>query len=256
MKWGIPVKSLLSLALIAMVVTGCGNGPSTVVDRGGRLKDLNVTQPQTGVQNPQQNTQKIAQLMQFVAMAHAQNSSVACDLIAFFRKDDGTTSSMKTKYRFRKPKQTSMEILEASDGSTVGTKLVWNGGSDVAVKTKIFGFWLKTSVSITDDRIKDSRGYRIDETSLDQLYATLLHPQAQYQLLAEGNLKGRPVAVIRLDSPMKLRGVSYEIFGIFTDTFTPAFRELYSANNVLLMRLQIENARLNPALESNAFSLD
>ena len=256
MKMGTRFKSLLSLALMALLMTGCGANPAgKVVDRGGKLKDLNLNQPQPGAQNPQQDPNRVMQLMQLVSQAHARNSSVACDLTAFFRRDDGTTTSMKTKYRFQKPKQTSMEILEASDGGTVGTKLVWNGGSDVAVKTKLFGFWLKTSVSLSDDRIKDSRGYRIDETSLDQLYATLLHPQAQHQLLSEGNFKNRPVAVVRLDSPKKLRGVSHEVFGIYVDTFTPAFRELYNGNT-LLMRLQIDNARLNPQMESNAFNLD
>lgn len=256
MKKGIGFKSLLSLALMAMVVTGCGANPAgKVVDRGGRLKDLNLNQPQPGANTPQQDQQRLVQLMQLVAQAHARNTSVACDLVAFFRKDNGTTTSMKTKYRFQKPKQTSMEILEASEGGTVGTKLVWNGGSDVAVKTKLVGFWLKTSLSVTDDRIKDSRGYRINETSLDQLYATLLHQSAQYQLLSEGNLKGRPVAIIRVDSPMKLRGVTHEVFGIYVDTFTPAFRELYGGDT-LLMRLQIDNARLNPQMESNAFNLD
>lgn len=256
MKTGIGVKSLLSLALVAMVLTGCGVSPAgKVVDRGGKLKDLNLNQPQPGANTPQQDPARVLQLMQLVAQAHARNNNVACDLVAYFRRDNGTTTSMKTKYRFQKPKQTSMEVLEASDGGTVGTKLVWNGGSDVAVKTKLMGFWLKTSLSITDDRIKDSRGYRINETSLDQLYATLLHAQAKHELLSEGMLKGRPVAVIRLDSPMKLRGVTHEVFGIYVDTFTPAFRELYGGNT-LLMRLQIDNARLNAQMESNAFNLD
>jgi len=254
MKKGIGFKSILSLALVASVLAGCGGNPAgKVVDRGGKLKDLTLTQP--GANTPQQDPNRVIQLMQLVGQAHTRNNSVACDLVAFFRKDNGSTTSMKTKYRFQKPKQTSMEILEATDGGTVGTKLVWNGGSDVAVKTKLLGFWLKTSLSVTDDRIKDSRGYRINETSLDQLYATLLHPQAKHELLSEGVLKGRPVAIVRLDSPMKLRGVTHEVFGIFVDTFTPAFRELYGGET-LLMRLQIENARLNPQMESNAFNLD
>ncbi|MNK72847.1 hypothetical protein D3C87_923330 [compost metagenome] len=256
MKKGIGFKSILSLALVASVLAGCGGNPAgKVVDRGGKLKDLNLNQPQPGANTPQQDPNRVIQLMQLVGQAHTRNNSVACDLVAFFRKDNGSTTSMKTKYRFQKPKQTSMEILEATDGGTVGTKLVWNGGSDVAVKTKLLGFWLKTSLSVTDDRIKDSRGYRINETSLDQLYATLLHPQAKHELLSEGVLKGRPVAIVRLDSPMKLRGVTHEVFGIFVDTFTPAFRELYGGET-LLMRLQIENARLNPQMEANAFNLD
>ncbi len=247
-------KSLLSVALVAMALTGCGmDPPGKVVDRGGKLKDLNLNQPQPGM--PQQDQKNVAQLMQLVAQSHARNNGVACDLIAFFRKDDGTTSSMKSKFRFQKPNQTSLEILEASQGGTVGTKLVWNGGSDVAVKTKLMGFWLKTSLGVTDDRIKDARGYRINETSLDQMYATLLHTQAKYQLLSEGMLKNRPVAIVRVDSPMKLRGVTHEVFGIYVDNFVPAFRELYGGNT-LLMRLQIDNARLNPQMESNAFNLD
>jgi hypothetical protein len=254
MKMGIQIKSLLSLVLAAVVLSGCGaDAPSTVVDRGGRLKDLNLNQSPNGA--PQQNAQKVAQLMQMVAQAHARNNSVACDLTAFFRKDSGATSSMKTRYRFQKPKQTSMEILEASEGGTVGTKLVWNGGNDVAVKTKLLGFWLKTSLGITDSRIADARGYRINETSLDQMYATLLHAQAKHELLSEGMLKGRPVAIVRLDSPIKLRGVTHEIFGVYVDNFVPAFRELYGGDT-LLMRLQIDNARLNPTMEKNAFNLD
>lgn len=248
------INFLSGLALAAVFLTGCGaDAPSTLVDRGGRLKDLNLNQPPVTV--PQQNAQKVQQLMQLVAQAHSRNSAVSCDLVAFFRTDAGVTSSMKSRYRFRKPYQTSLEILEASDGGTVGTKLVWNGGSTVSVKTKLLGFWLKTSLGITDSRIADARGYRINETSLDQLFATLLHPQAKHELLSEGMLKGRQVAILRLDSPMKLRGVTHEVFGIYTDNFVPAFRELYGGNT-LLMRLQIENARLNPTMESNAFTLD
>lgn len=254
MTMGKRIKTLLSVALVSVLLTACGaEAPNTLVDRGGRLKDLNLNRPPAA--EPQQNTQKIQQLMQAVAQAHARNNSVACDLVAFFRTDAGVTSSMKSRYRFRKPYQTSLEILEASDGGTVGTKLVWNGGNDVSVKTKLLGFWLKTSLGITDSRIADARGYRINETSLDQLFATLLHPQARHELLSEGEYKGRRIAIVRLDSPMKLRGVTHEIFGIYADTCVPAFRELYSGNT-LVMRLQIDNARLNPTMEPNAFSLD
>ncbi len=256
MKKQIGFKSLLSLVLLASILTGCGiDPPGKVVDRGSRLKDLKLNQSQPGAQNPQQDPNRVLQLVQLVAQAHSRNNSVACDLIAFFRKDDGTTSSMKSKFRFKKPNQTSMEITEASQGGTVGTKLVWTGGKDVAIKTKLMGFWLKTSLDVNDSRIADARGYRINQTSLDQMFATFLHAQAKHELMSEGSLKGRPVAVVRVDSPMKLRGVTHEVFGIYVDNFVPAFRELYNGKT-LLMRIQIDNARLNPSMESSAFNLD
>lgn len=249
------IKSLMGLALMASLMAGCGaEPPNKIVDKGGRLKDLKLQQ-QTGANPNQQNPERVRQLMTLVAQAHARNNGVACDLVAFFRKDDGTTTSMKSKFRFQKPNRTSMEIIEASRGGTVGTKLVWNGGSDVAVKTKLMGFWLKTSLPLKDDRLKDDRGQSMDETSLSEMFATLLHPQAKHELISEGQLKGRPIAVIRLDSPKKLRGGTYEIFGIYVDTFTPAFREVYGGNT-LLIRLQIDNCRLNPTMEKNAFNLD
>lgn len=243
----------IGLAAIALLgAVGCGIEPTTISDTGGQLRDLRVSSPPRDTQlTPEQQAR---QLLYRVSLGWQQNQNVSCELVTFFRKDDGTTSSSRNEYRFAKPNRCSLVVTQSQTPGVTGTKLVWNGGKDVAIKTKFVGFWIKTSLELMDSRLRDDRGWRIDETAIERMYATLLHPQARSRILGHGQLGGRPVAIVEVISPLRLKPATRDVFTIYTDRFIPAVREMYQGQT-LIFRCQFVNIRLNTQQEPNAYNL-
>jgi len=256
---GVAKKTLLTLlmtALSASLMTGCGEAPGTVTDDGKNMKDLRLNQSNQGM--PQQNQQAlIQQIIQGVTATRARVTNIRCDLTGFFvNEKTGQQGSNQAKFAFEKPNKTSIYVVQSSDPKTVGTKLVWTGGKDLAVKTKFIGFWVKTSIDIHDSRATDQRGFFLDETGITPLMDTLLDPRNQIQMLGTGQMNGVPVAQLSIVSPRSLRGISREVFTIDGQKMVPIVREMYDKSNKLVVRMRMDNMVLNSSMPSNTFQLE
>lgn len=251
---------LLALAatVFALAAAGCGtDGP--LIDAGGKLRDLKIvpTSPATGSANPQEGgAQEFARLRDAVARNYAQNTNLRADVTVFIRNiQKGNVESAKLDYWFQKPNATALKIKEHSKAGAAGTKIVWMGGDKVGIKTKFLGFWLKTSLAESDDRIKDARGSRISDTAVPRMMQTILDPQAQVAIYGRGEYKGRPVVQLSLKSRFMLARVESERITIDTGNFLPVVREMYEAGPKLTYRMQLEGIKLN-SHEPKAFELD
>lgn len=251
-------KSLLTLliaALSASVITGCGEAPGTIVDDGKNMKDLRLNQNNQGM--TQQNQQAmLQQLLQEVTMVRAQTNNIRCDLTGYFvNEKTGQQGSNLAKFAYEKPNKTSIQMVQSSDPKTVGTKIVWTGGKQMAVHTKFIGFWVNATIDVHDSRATDQRGFFLDETGINPLMDTLLDPRNQTQVLGTGNLNGVPVIQLGIVSPRSLRGIGREVFVIDGQRRVPIVREMYDKSNKLVVRLRMDNMVMNSTMPSDTFKL-
>lgn len=246
-------RLLLAVVAAASMLAGCGDPPGTVVDNGRQLNGLHVNQTP---QAPNQQ-QILGQVEAGIRATYANTQALSCDITGYFvNKDSGAVSSNAARFAFEKPNKTMITVTQSTDGRQVGTKLVWSGGSQLAVHTKFIGFWINTSVDIHDARTTDGRGYFLDQTSLDKIMQTLLDSKNQVKLLGTGNLNGVPVAQLDLKSPDSFPGISHEVFVIDGQKMVPLSREMYDASNKLVYRMTMANMQLNPSLSSDTFTLN
>lgn len=242
-------------ALSLYVAAGCG-GNSPTIDAGGKLKDLKIvpTTPATGsvAADP---AKEIARLREQVAANYARNSNLRANVTVYIKNiQTGAIESAKLDYWFQKPKAVAMVIKEHTKTAANGTKMVWMGGDKLAIKTKFIGFWVKTSLPESDDRLKDGRGDRISETTVQRMMQALLDPAAQVALLGNGQFKGKPITQISLKSKYMLSRVESERIAIDTTTYLPVVREMYEKGQ-LTYRMQLEDIKLN-IRDPKAFELD
>ncbi len=245
------------LLLAVLMLSGCGVEPGTMVDDGKRPKDLQLSRSPLGATPAPNDVQLVNQLLSDVNTVRSTTRSLKFDLTGYFI-DEKTAKpgSNFAEFSFERPNKTSISIKQCSDGKMVGTKLVWTGGKQMAVKTKFLGFWVKTSVDVHDDRARDQRGFFIDETGITPTLDTLTDPRNQVKLLGVGNLSDIPVAQLEVVSPRSLRGIKREVFFVDGQRKIPIIREMYDQQNRLVFRIRMDRVIMNPTLPPTAFQLE
>lgn len=250
---GLVVALLGTVSLL--LATGCG-GNAPTIDAGGKLKDLKITPttPASGSVTADP-AREVARLRDQVAQNYARNHSLRANVTVYVKDvRNGSIESAKLDYWFQKPNSVAMLIREHTKSAANGTKMVWMGGSKIAIKTKFIGFWVKTSLDESDDRLKDARGDRISETTVQRMMQALLDPAAQVALLGTGQYKGHPITQISLKSKYMLPRVESERIAIDTTNYLPVVREMYEKGQ-LTYRMQLEDIKLN-IKDPRAFELD
>lgn len=279
------LATALSIGLI-----GCGNPPAPLADAGGSVNGLQLDgagYPGQGAAgypgapgygnpygspygapnsspygapgggygqqsgNPQQQIQS---LLSGVAQNYQRNTSFQAAVTVYVKNlSNGQSMSGDMDYWFQKPNSTALYVKDSSDTASVGTKIIWMGGDQVAVRTKFIGFWVNTSLSLTDSRLADVRGDSLADTSVPKMMSVLLDPQAQDSIVGNGSYMGQPVTQISVVSRNSLPGVTNERFTIDTQTMMPVIREMYQ-DNQLTYRIQLQNVQINQP-DPSAFTL-
>lgn len=259
-------QKALRLAAVTLtvlgVLTGCGTTPTGTLKAPKSVKNLQLDQAQNGTNGTSTDGQPADQqaflkkLMADITLAHTRTDNISFDLKGqFVNLKTGKVGSNRAKLVFQKPTKTAVTILESTESGMAGTKLVWTGGSKLAVHTQLLGFWLNTDVDIHDSRCTDQRGYYIDQTSIAVTMETLLDPRNQVKGVKLGSLNGTPVAQLDIVSPRSLEGVAREVFTIDGYKKLPIGREMYDQNNRLVYGLTMDNVIVNGKLAANAFTL-
>jgi outer membrane lipoprotein-sorting protein len=256
--------ALLAAASIA-ATTACGGPPPTVPDAGKQLKNINLVKG-TGAQQPgtpgQQNDPRAqqqvwAQTVQEISRLRQTTVNLKCELVGYFVSiKDGKTGSTLSDFYWQKPNTTALVVNKSSDGATQGTKIVWAGGSQMKVKTKFLGFWMKTSLEIHNEYAKDQRGYFIDETGIGPVMDTLVDPRNQVSIEGTGTMDGLPIMKVAIKSPRSLKGVASEVYVIDTNRKVPLVREMYDASKKLVFRIQMNKLVLNSQLPPSTFAIE
>ncbi|HEY9854394.1 MAG TPA: hypothetical protein V6D05_01565 [Stenomitos sp.] len=252
------IRALVRVLLLAtLLLSGCGVEPGTTVDDGKRPKDLQLSRAPLGATPDPGDTVLVQRLLSDVDTVRAVTHAMTFTVTGYFLDEKtGQAGSSLADFCYERPEKTSIKIQQSSDGKTVGTKLVWMGGKQLAVKTKFLGFWVKTSIDVHDPRAKDGRGFFIDETGITQTLDTLTDPRNQVKLLGTGYLGGVPVAQLEVVSPRSLRGIRREVFYVDGQRKIPLIREMYDQQNRMVFRVRMDHVVLNPALPPTTFQLE
>ncbi|MBM3275814.1 MAG: hypothetical protein FJZ00_11715 [Candidatus Sericytochromatia bacterium] len=250
--------AILAATVVCGLTAACG-GNNPVIDDGKKLSDLKITptSPATGSATPGQDPLKeVAELRKKMAEVWARNNNLRADVTLYVKNlQSGTVESAKLDYWFQKPNSTALYLKEHSKTAANGTKMVWQGGDKVAIKTKFIGFWVKTSLPESDDRLKDARGDKISDTSVPKMMQCLTDPAAQVAFLGRGKYKNRDIVQFSLKSKYMIARVDKEHIAVDTGNFLPVVREMYEAGGKLTYRLQLEGIKIN-VHEPKAFELD
>ncbi len=254
-RFGIATTSL-ALGIATLIATGCGSPPGTVVDDGKRLGNLKIVET-PATQTPVDPQAQIKQIMADIASTRQTTNNLKCQLSGYFVGiKDGKPGSTMSDFAFEKPNKTSLYISKSSDAGKVGTKLVWQGGEKMAVKTKLLGFWLKVSVDVHDDRARDPRGYFIDETGIVSLLNTLTDTRNKVTPQGSGTLDGAPIVKLGIVSPRSLKGIAREVFVIDTQRKLPVVREMYDKAGKMVFRIQLTKIAMNSKLPAETFQVE
>lgn len=257
-----PLTYILIATSVAAALVGCGKtptAPKVKTSRAPLQQTLPAGQmPALGQQLPGSADPRIGQLLAGIAQLKATGQAAETVVKVLYNKDDGSVKHVRSRYKFQKPSKHFLEVLASNEEKVVGTKVSWSGsgaGAKANVRTKFIGFWLTVSLDLHDDRLRDQRGNFLDETALDRSLATILDPGAQVTFKGEGELNGKRMAVIDVVSPLKLKNVTRDTFGIDVQTFQPILREMYKGEK-LLYKMTVESAKMNPSLSSKDFAVE
>ena len=249
-------RTVLLALLAALALGACGKTPTQATHTSRGLDSaITPAAPATAPVGTTSGTDpRIAPVMALTAKLRATSTTADSTIMFHYVRSNGTKEWLHSRYKYQKPRRNAVELMAGSDTKVAGTKLVWTGESEVKVHTKFIGFWLNVSLPLADDRLKDPTDYRIDQTSIDKVFDTILCAQNQVSFVANGTVAGKPVTVISVVSPLSLKPATREVFGLETATGTPLLREMYKGSQ-LYYKMEVEKTTLNPHLTSADFEV-
>lgn len=246
------MKRRLARFILAMIMAGCGyETPTTTGETGKNTQDLIVTPQKPTQQGPSYDTKALLSSVakQYQATQAMQSKTILYDAY------NGQSVTSKSLCYFQKPNRYSILINEHTNPDIVGTKVVYTGGEEAKLKTKVFGIFVKTGLALSDSRICNLRGDTFIATGIVRMMRVLLDSQAQVKYLGQGTMAGTPVVMLEVVSTQSLRGITREVFYISEKTLIPVVREMYEGKN-LVYKMQFINTVLNPKIQASTFSLD
>ncbi len=158
---------------------------------------------------------------------------------------------------FKHPATMAATVVKAKDGKSVNTKLVYRGGDDVSLKTYFFGFIaIKIDLPVDDSRLVDAYKRTLKDTQTKQLFAMLLHPQAQAAWIGEGTAAGEQVDFLDVRSPGSWKGITHEVVGISRRLASPVMRDCFDAKDRRIFHLELKGMKVNFTPKAGDFTLD
>ncbi|MEB3299385.1 MAG: hypothetical protein VKO21_07865 [Candidatus Sericytochromatia bacterium] len=246
--------SVLAAAVSAAALAGCGRQTASPVMTKSPVAPLLQPMPQQPGQGPVDGARQAAELRQRIGQTYQGITFIKANLRTYIRNiQNGKSSRYSLDTWFQKPGKSAYKVLESTEASTVGTKMIVDGSGQVQVRTKFAGFWVNTTLPETDERTRTARGDSMTDTALPRMMQVLLDPQAQIQYLGQANAAGRNLGLIELRSRMTLPRVTHERYAVDLGTGMPYSRECYEGNQ-LTYQLTIEQVRLNQ-VDPGAFLL-
>jgi outer membrane lipoprotein-sorting protein len=247
----------IAIGIAVAMLVGCGaDAPSMAPDAARNSGNL-VMLPSSNqnAQNPTQaSAQDPRQILSDISSQYQRIQSLSSNMTTFCTAN-GKSSSCAVNAYFRKPGSLSVVITSNTDAKAVGTKVVYQGGSQCNVKTKFFGFAVKLNLAVTDSRLGTLRGDTLLDTGIVRMMEILLDPNAQHRILGNALLEGRPVTIMEVVSSRALKGITKEIYYIDNQSKIPSVREMYEGSK-MVFKCQFKNVALNPQIPATAFTLD
>ncbi|HBN08620.1 MAG TPA: hypothetical protein DD435_08220 [Cyanobacteria bacterium UBA8530] len=246
----------IAVGIAVALLVGCGaDAPSMAPDAARNSGNLVMIPNNQNAQNPAQaSAQDPRQILSGISTQYQRIQSLSSNMTTFCTAN-GKSSSCAVNAYFRKPGSLSVVITSNTDAKAVGTKVVYQGGTQCNVKTKFFGFAVKLNLAVTDSRLGSLRGDTLLDTGIVRMMEILLDPNAKHRILGNALLDGKPVTILEVISSRALKGITREIYYIDNQSKIPCVREMYEGNR-MVFKCQFKNVVLNPQVPSSAFILD
>lgn len=170
---------------------------------------------------------------------------------------DGSRDFNVSRITYQRPGMAAATILDARERRKIGTRLVFDGASKVALKTYFFGFLpIQVTLDVNDGRLLDSYKRSLKDTSTEQFVGVLLHPQAQVKRVGRYMMDGEAVELMDVRSPASWKELSREVIGISHRLLIPVYRDCYNQRNERIFHLELKGMRTNIPTTKKDFSLD
>lgn len=162
-----------------------------------------------------------------------------------------------SRMAFKRPGTTAACLMDAANKKKTGTKLVFDGEREVAIKTFFFGILpIRITLPVTDDRLLDAYKRSLRDTHANQFMAVILHPQAEVRRLGTFSMKGEALDLLEFRSPASWKDLSREVIGVSRRTGLPVYRDCFDKRNRRIFHMELHEMRTNVAFSSTEFSLD
>lgn len=155
----------------------------------------------------------------------------------------------------KRPEVLAATVLESDDHKKVGTKIVFDGVSQVALRTTFFGFFsIRLKLAVDDKRLLDPYNRSLKDSSTHQLFEVLR--RGQTKRLGLSSMGGENVEMLEVRSPASWPGISREVIGISARLGLPVYRGCYDERNRRIFCLELRDMKTNVTFSSREFTLD
>ena len=167
----------------------------------------------------------------------------------------GEKQSCTVAYAWSKPNQTSIEILDSSQSSNIGVKILWGGAETCKIRAKVLGIPIKADLPIADPRLANKRGYTFADTSINTWQRNILDPNGQITIRGKQVLpNGKEAIVFDCLSSYMQPGITKEIYGLDTQTKAPLLLQMYEGETCVY-EVQVKTVDFNVTLPADTFQL-
>jgi len=160
---------------------------------------------------------------------------------------------------FKNPRKEKVEITKSSDSKKVGTLVVYTGGHKVEVllAKPIPLVGRRFSLDANDKRLATSRGLPFPELDFQAMLRRVSKDGVTKNYLGEGVVNGRKTFTIETFGSFKGidNEVIKEVLNIDQETFLPIQTEAFLKDNKSVLKISINNLKLNVGLKDDTFVL-
>jgi len=159
---------------------------------------------------------------------------------------------------FRKPYSERIDILQSADEMRRGMQLVYLGGDKVEIllAKNIPFLGRRFTLGISDNRLKTSRGWRIDQIDVPAIAKRISQVGQLIEDAGEGSVGGRPVRFVKFFDTF--RGidpvVTHEVIGFDEQTGFLLSDEVYEGET-RVFALALTNFKMDVGLPDSIFKL-
>lgn len=223
-----------ALVLTGLLATACG-GPPTAPPAADPPSATDPKPPPTtpgqGVADPESPAATIARAIQ------AYNGLKAfVGVMDYFEKSPGKTARRTYDMAGMPPKTLRLLVRE---GDSQGTKLLWTGGPTVKVRAAGFLGAITVDLPLGDSKLVSGRGYRLDQTDLSSLMATMSDKRAVVKISSKSDTS----VILAITGPHLLSGVVRAGIVLDAKTFLPQGVEMRDKSEIVY---QVKFAKFVP----------
>ncbi|MBU6427712.1 MAG: hypothetical protein KGR26_01755 [Cyanobacteria bacterium REEB65] len=246
----LPNQSMALLALAAAtLLAGCGQAPTAATANPGAslmapqdstapvaAPTLKGTSPDRTATASASSSVKVPPAPDPIALSRqtlASLASYSCTEQVYGQKN-GVAVGLKLAVDWKSPADLRLEVQQTNLTQTVGSTLVFNGGSTVQLKDPSLPFFMQTlTMPVGDPRLQDGFGNRFDQATWTSVIANLTDSTATVRQIGTATVLGEPAIAYQVqNSKLTQAGLQFEQIGLDPADGRPIFIQQLDARGV------------------------